>query len=127
MLAGAFQHGFIVGDQVYTLHLGQKLGIQFGWKIATCFPKALQKAFVFLRQLGLRKVSVELRGKFLGYQEDLRACFCNQRIKLWQPFGWNGAGVLLKQPPQSLQMAVDDAEVEQFTDKRLLVFPFRLA
>ena len=30
MLPGTFQHCFIVGGQVYTLHLGQKLGIQFG-------------------------------------------------------------------------------------------------
>jgi len=30
MLPGTFQHCFIVGDQAYMLHLGQKLGIQFG-------------------------------------------------------------------------------------------------
>jgi len=29
MLPGTFQHSFIVGDQLYTLHLSQKLGIQF--------------------------------------------------------------------------------------------------
>ena len=29
MLPGTFQHCFVVADQVYTLHLCQKLGIQF--------------------------------------------------------------------------------------------------